>query len=135
MNAMDDSASSQLPAHPAFAGLSHAGAERLQQQLSRRQFAVGDPLCLGGLIPSEILLIQSGTARLLVRDQGRLRTAEKLGSGSFVGLASLLRAAPCEEVSAGSEVEALVLDDSLILELLVSEPSFAQWCGSHLFTA
>jgi len=135
MSAMDDSAPSQLPAHPAFAGLSHSSAERLQQQLSRRQFAVGDPLCLRGLIPSEILLLQSGTARLLVRDQGRLRTAEKLGPGSFVGLASLLRAAPCEEVSAGSEVEALVLADSLILELLASEPSFAQWCGSHLFTA
>ena len=135
MSAMDDSAPSQLPAHPAFAGLSHSSAERLQQQLSRRQFAVGDPLCLRGLIPSEILLRQSGTARLLVRDQGRLRTAEKLGPGSFVGLASLLRAAPCEEVSAGSEVEALVLADSLILELLASEPSFAQWCGSNLFTA
>ena len=135
MIAMDDSAPSQLPAHPAFAGLSHSSAERLQQQLSRRQFAVGDPLCLRGLIPSEILLLQSGTARLLVRDQGRLRTAEKLGPGSFVGLASLLRAAPCEEVSAGSEVEALVLADSLILELLASEPSFAQWCGSNLFTA
>ena len=135
MSSMDDSAPSQLPAHHAFAGLSHSSAERLQQQLSRRQFAVGDPLCLRGLIPSEILLLQSGTARLLVRDQGRLRTAEKLGPGSFVGLASLLRAAPCEEVSAGSEVEALVLADSLILELLASEPSFAQWCGSHLFTA
>ncbi len=132
---MDDSAPSQLPTHPAFAGLSDSSAERLQQQLSRRQFAVGDPLCLRGLIPSEILLLQSGTARLLVRDQGRLRTAEKLGPGSFVGLASLLRAAPCEEVSAGSEVEALVLADSLILELLASEPSFAQWCGSNLFTA
>ena len=135
MSSMDDYAPSQLPAHPAFAGLSHSSAERLQQQLSRRQFAVGDPLCLRGLIPSEILLLQSGTARLLVRDQGRLRTAEKLGPGSFVGLASLLRAAPCEEVSAGSEVEALVLADSLILELLASEPSFAQWCGSNLFTA
>ena len=135
MRAMDDSAPSQLPTHPAFAGLSDSSAERLQQQLSRRQFAVGDPLCLRGLIPSEILLLQSGTARLLVRDQGRLRTAEKLGPGSFVGLASLLRAAPCEEVSAGSEVEALVLADSLILELLAGEPSFAQWCGSNLFTA
>ncbi len=132
---MDDSTPAQLTAHPAFAGLSLSSRERLQQQLSRRRFAVGDPLCLGGLIPSEILLIQSGTARLLVRDQGRLRTAEKLGPGSFVGLASLLRAAPCEEVSAGSEVEALVLADSLILELLTGEPSFAQWCGSHLFTA
>ena len=135
MRTMDDSAPSQPPTHPAFAGLSDSSAERLQQQLSRRQFAVGDPLCLRGLIPSEILLLQSGTARLLVRDQGRLRTAEKLGPGSFVGLASLLRAAPCEEVSAGSEVEALVLADSLILELLASEPSFAQWCGSNLFTA
>ena len=125
----------QSPSHPAFAGLSHASCESLQRQLSRRQFGIGDPLCLGGLIPSEILLIQSGTARLLVRDQGRLRTAEKLGPGSFVGLASLLRAAPCEEVSAGSQLEALVLPDALVLELLASEPSFAQWCGSHLFTA
>ena len=132
---MDDSALLQLPDHPAFAGLSHSSRERLQRQLSRRQFAIGDPICLAGLIPSEIVLIQSGSARLLVRDQGRLRTAEKLGPGSFVGLASLLRAAPCEEVSAGSELEALVLADSLILELLSSEPSFAQWCGSHLFTA
>jgi ATP-binding cassette subfamily B protein len=125
----------QLSSHPAFAGLSHSSCESLQRQLSRRQFGVGDPLCLAGLIPSEILLIESGTARLLVRDQGRLRTAEKLGSGSFVGLASLLRAAPCEEVSAGSELEALMLPDSLVLELLSSEPSFAQWCGSHGFTA
>ena len=125
----------QLSSHPAFAGLSRSSCESLQRQLSRRHFGVGDPLCLAGLIPSEILLIESGIARLLVRDQGRLRTAEKLGSGSFVGLASLLRAAPCEEVSAGSELEALVLPDSLVLELLSSEPCFAQWCGSHLFTA
>jgi ATP-binding cassette subfamily B protein len=132
---MDQSGLQQLPSHPAFAGLSLSSCESLQRQLSRRHFGVGDPLCLAGLIPSEILLIESGIARLLVRDQGRLRTAEKLGSGSFVGLASLLRAAPCEEVSAGSELEALVLPDSLVLELLSSEPCFAQWCGSHLFTA
>jgi len=132
---MDQSGLQQLPSHPAFAGLSPSSCESLQRQLSRRHFGVGDPLCLAGLIPSEILLIESGIARLLVRDQGRLRTAEKLGSGSFVGLASLLRAAPCEEVSAGSELEALVLPDSLVLELLSSEPCFAQWCGSHLFTA
>jgi len=124
---MDQSGLQQLPSHPAFAGLSLSSCESLQRQLSRRHFGVGDPLCLAGLIPSEILLIESGMARLLVRDQGRLRTAEKLGSGSFVGLASLLRAAPCEEVSAGSELEALVLPDSLVLELLSSEPCFAQW--------
>ncbi len=132
---MDAPGPRQLPPHPAFAGLSPSSLERLQRQLGRRHFAVGDPLSLAGVIPSEILLIGSGTARLLVRDQGRLRTAEKLGPGSFVGLVSLLRAAPCEEVSAGTELEALVLADSLILELLASEPCFARWCGSHLFTA
>jgi ATP-binding cassette subfamily B protein len=120
--------------HSAFAGLSSNGRDQLQQ-LSRRQFAPGDPLSLAGVIPSEILLISSGTARLLVRDQGRLRTAEKLGAGSFVGLASLLRAAPCEEVSAGTELEAWVLPDALTLHLLGTEPAFAQWCAAELFTA
>ena len=135
MSAMDVTAPPSLPAHPAFAGLSSAGQERVQQQLCRRVFAVGDPLSQAGVIPSEIVLITSGTARLLVRDQGRLRTAEKLGPGSFVGLASLLRAAPCEEVSAGTPVEASVLPDALILHLLATEPSFAAWCAAELFTA
>jgi subfamily B ATP-binding cassette protein HlyB/CyaB len=135
MSAMNVAAPPSLPAHPAFAGLSPAGQERLEQQCSRRVFAVGDPLSQAGVIPSEILLITAGTARLLVRDQGRLRTAEKLGTGSFVGLASLLRAAPCEEVSAGTALEAVVLPDALVLELLSTEPSFAAWCAAELFTA
>ncbi|MCX5939636.1 MAG: peptidase domain-containing ABC transporter [Cyanobium sp. LacPavin_0818_WC50_MAG_67_9] len=132
---MDVTAPPSLPAHPAFVGLSPAGRTRVEQQLSRRGFAVGDPLSQAGVIAAEILLIESGTARLLVRDQGRLRTAEKLGPGSFVGLASLLRAAACEEVSAGTELRAWVLADVLVLELLATEPSFAAWCAAELFTA
>jgi len=135
MSAMDVTAPPSLPAHPAFAGLSPAGRSRVEQQLSRRAFAVGDPLSQAGVIAAEILLIEAGSARLLVRDQGRLRTAEKLGPGSFVGLASLLRAAACEEVSAGTELQAWVLADALVLELLASEPSFAAWCAAELFTA
>ena len=135
MSAMDVTAPPSLPAHPAFVGLSPAGRTRVEQQLSRRGFAVGDPLSQAGVIAAEILLIESGTARLLVRDQGRLRTAEKLGPGSFVGLASLLRAAACEEVSAGTELRAWVLADVLVLELLATEPSFAAWCAAELFTA
>jgi len=135
MSAMDVTAPPSLQAHPAFAGLSPAGRSRVEQQLSRRAFAVGDPLSQAGVIAAEILLIEAGSARLLVRDQGRLRTAEKLGPGSFVGLASLLRAAACEEVSAGTELQAWVLADALVLELLASEPSFAAWCAAELFTA
>ena len=121
--------------HPAFEGLSAEGRSLLEQQCSPVRFELGVALSSAELIPSRILLIRAGTARLLVRDQGRLVTAEKLEPGAFIGLASLLRASPCEEVSAGMGLEAWVLPDALVLELLTREPSFRAWCGSQLFTA
>ena len=132
---MSDTSVQLLPDHPAFGGLSAAGVSRLQGQLQRRQLRVGESLCSAGLIPAEILLIEAGSARLLVRDQGRLATAARLRPGDFVGLASLLRAAPCEDVSAASDMAVWAIPDGLILELLKSEASFAHWCGCHLFTA
>jgi subfamily B ATP-binding cassette protein HlyB/CyaB len=127
--------SSLLTAHPAFAELSDRGRGLLDSQLKLRSFRLGQPLCHDSLIPSEVLLIRSGSARLLVRDGGMLSTAEKLGPGSFVGLVSLLRAAPCEEVAAASELEALAIPDALILTLLKEEPSFAAWAAGQVFSA
>ncbi|MBU6249560.1 MAG: peptidase domain-containing ABC transporter [Cyanobacteria bacterium REEB417] len=121
--------------HPAFAGLSTGGRALLEQQCSTARFDLGVSLSSAELIPSRILLIRAGAARLLVRDQGRLVTAEKLEPGAFIGLASLLRASPCEEVSAGMGLEAWVLPDALVLDLLIREPSFRAWCCSQLFTA
>jgi len=121
--------------HPAFAGLSTEGRSLLEQQCSTARFDLGVSLSSAELIPSRILLIRAGTARLLVRDQGRLVTAEKLEPGAFIGLASLLRALPGEEVSAGMGLEAWVLPDALVLDLLIREPSFRAWCCSQLFTA
>lgn len=125
----------RLEGHSAFVGLSKAALDGLQDGCERRSFSLGEPLCHDSLIPSQVLLVLEGTARLLVRDQGALRTGARLGPGSLVGLASLLRAAPCEEVSAASELEALVLPDQLVLQLLAEQPSFAAWCASELFTA
>jgi ATP-binding cassette subfamily B protein len=121
--------------HPAFSGLSVAARDRLTAQLVLRRFSTGQALCHDEVIPSEVLLILEGDARLLVRDAGRLRTLEKLGPGSMVGLASFLRVAPCEEVSAASDLTAAVLPDALVLELLDQETSFASWCASTLFRA
>jgi ATP-binding cassette, subfamily B, bacterial HlyB/CyaB len=126
---------SLLTAHPAFADLSDRDRERLESQLRCRSFRLGQPLCHASLIPSEVLLIRSGTARLLVLDGGALCTAEKLGPGSFVGLASLLRAAPCEEVAAASALEAVAIPDALVLELLREEPGFAAWAAAQVFSA
>jgi ATP-binding cassette subfamily B protein len=126
---------SQLTAHPAFADLTDRGRGRLESQVQLRSFRLGQPLCHDSLIPSEVLLIRSGTARLLVLDGGVLSTAEKLGPGSFVGLASLLRAAPCEEVAAASALEALAIPDALMLSLLKEEPGFAAWASGQVFSA
>ena len=127
--------SSLLTAHPAFAELSDRGRGWLESELQLRSFRLGQPLCHDSLIPSEVLLIRSGSARLLVRDGGMLSTAEKLGPGSFVGLVSLLRAAPCEEVAAASELEGVAIPDALILRLLKEEPGFAAWTAAELFSA
>ena len=75
---MSDTSVHLLADHPAFGGLSAAGVSRLQGQLQRRQLRVGESLCSAGLIPAEVLLIAAGSARLLVRDQGRLATAARL---------------------------------------------------------
>jgi ATP-binding cassette subfamily B protein len=124
-----------LLAHPAFAELSPDGRARLEAGARLSSYALGQSLCSGDLIPSEILLVLEGTARLLVRESGRLLTLLRLGPGQFVGLASLLRAAPCEEVSAAEEVVVAALPDGLVLELLQGEPTFAAWCASQLFSA
>jgi ATP-binding cassette subfamily B protein len=133
MSPADLSSPSLLRDHPAFAGISNRAAERLELQAESRRFRLGQPLCHDTLIPAEVLLIRSGTARLLWQDGGVLKTAEKLGPGSFVGLASLLRAMACEEVAAASELEALAIPDQLVLELLKQEPPFAAWAASQLF--
>ena len=124
-----------LSDHPAFVALSAPGRRRLREASSERSYGPGQLLCSGALIPSEVLLIVSGEARLLARTEGRLRTVAKLGSGELVGLASLLRAAPCEEVSASLGVDVIVLPDGLVLELLQNEQGFAAWCADHLFSA
>ena len=124
-----------LQQHPALQTLSAAAQARLADRGQVRQFRIGQPLSRAGLIPSEILLLLSGQARVLIQDQGRTVTLEKIVPGAWVGLASLLRAAPCEEVAAAAAVTALALPDVLILELLEREPGFRNWCATHLWSA
>jgi ATP-binding cassette, subfamily B, bacterial HlyB/CyaB len=121
--------------HPALEGLDDIGRSALDEQGELLQFKTGQVLCDQAVIPSKVLLILQGQARLLHQDRGNIVTLAKLGSGQWAGLASLLRAAPCEEVSASTELLALALPDSLILEWLQNQPSFRQWCESNVLPA
>lgn len=117
---------------PAFRGLS---VERLESVVSDSQilsYSIGQPLASRFSVPDTVLLILEGEARLLGHDGKRTYTIGKLTPGALVGLASLLRAAACEEASAATALKALAIPDELILQLYGSETSFQTWCNTTL---
>ena len=121
--------------HPAFAGLSDAVLNAIQQDASLLDFQPGQPLSAGDVIPHQVLLILSGQARLLVRHRERTQTLRKAGAGELVGLASLVRAAGCEAVTASTPVQALAVTDRAVLHLLETEPSFRTFCQQTIWPA
>lgn len=129
------SPTTNLLQHPAFCSLSEAGTRRLEQKVAYLNYRVGQPISEAGVLPAQVLVVLKGQARLLVHQLGRLTTLEKLDTGAVVGLASLLRAAPCEQVTAATEVLAAALPDELIVELYASEPGFRTWCDQTLWPA
>lgn len=121
--------------HPAFTDLAAASCEELVKSLSFQRFRPGQILSQRQLIPSKVLLILEGQARLLGSDKDKLVTLAKLGPGHLVGLVSLLSGLPCEEVSASKELVAAAIPDSLIFKLYEQETGFRAWYDSFLFPA
>lgn len=118
--------------HPALIGLPNHLQERLKAEAQMRSYGIGQPMSFGHQLSSELLLLVEGTARLLAKDQGHWVTLEKLGPGSWVGLASLLRAGGCEEVSASDSVVAVAIPDGLALELIGNRGFFQSSCADVL---
>jgi subfamily B ATP-binding cassette protein HlyB/CyaB len=132
---MTQSSAAALLQHPAFTALSPEGVERLERGTRLLRYRIGQSLSEGAILPAQMLVILSGTARLLGREHGRLSTLARLEAGQVVGLVSILRGAACEEVSAAEELVAAAVDDSLILELYTKEDSFRLWCADQLWPA
>ena len=118
--------------HPALVDLPTPLQDRLQAEVGLRRYEMGQPMSLDQQLPSELLLIVEGNARLMARDQGRLLTVERLGPGSWVGLASLLRAGGCEEVSAAEPVVAAAIPDALALDLIADFSFYREACSDVL---
>ncbi len=118
-----------------FDALSPEARRRFQEAGELCRFDVGQVLSSAAAIGDRILVILEGEARLLAEREGIPFTLERLGAGQIVGLASLLRAEGCEQVSAASPVVAAVIPDSLILEWLRNEKPLRSWCAEHAWTA
>ena len=119
--------------HPAFIGISKASASKLERGCNVLRFALGGQLSDANNISARVLVLLQGQARLVGRLSGRLTTVGKFGPGSFIGAASLLCGAPCEDVIAAEEVIACAISDELWRELYCSEASFRQWCDQQLW--
>ena len=118
-----------------FAELSEEGIRKLSSSCDLLRFRVGQPLTSATSIPTHALWILQGECRLLGNEKDRLATLARMGSGACVGLASMLRAAPCEAVTASTEVLAIAVEDKVIVELYELEPNFRKWCDQSIWPA
>ena len=120
---------------PAFKECSLKTLQRICAEGKFERFQIGGVLSTEAIIPSRILIILKGKARLLGKNKGKLSTLALFGPGNLIGLCSLLRAQGCEEVSAATLIEAWSIPDTLIAEIYSSEKSFREWCENYVFPA
>ena len=88
--------------------------QRIYSEGELVQYSIGHALSTGAIIPNRVLVILKGKVRLIGKHKGQMNSLAQLGVGSVVGLASLLRAEPCEEIGAATKVEAWSIPDTLI---------------------
>ena len=117
----------------AFEGCSETTLQRICDEGDIIRFSIGHVLSSAVFIPDRVLLILKGSARLIGKHRGQLNSLAHLGVGNIIGLASLLRAEPCEEVCASTEVEAWSIPDTLISEIYKDDDFFRQWCTKTVF--
>lgn len=108
---------------------------KLKSEASVLRFSIGQPLTVETMLPSHVYWILQGECRLLSIGEDSLSSLARMGPGYCVGLASLLRANPCENVTASTPVVALAVPDCLIVEFYKNESSFKTWCNQTLWAA
>jgi ATP-binding cassette subfamily B protein len=112
-----------------FDQLTAEAAQAIEPLLQARRFRLGQTILRPEVLPDGVLLLLSGDVRSLGVDPGRtgLRTIERLGPGSVMGWAGLLRRSPCEHLRATSDAEALLLPAPAFRDLLSGQPALSAW--------
>ena len=99
------------------------------------KFLPGQLLSEKNYLPGSILLIESGVARLLYKKKGKISTLQFINSGEIVGLASILRGIPCEEVRAAEEIVAWSITDIEFEQAIKNDKKIEKECSSYLWPA
>ena len=99
------------------------------------KFSIGQCLCSDEYLPGQILLIKSGNARLIGKINGKPIALKKLGPGEIIGMASILKGQPCEEVRASQDLIALSLRDNYFQESYLNKFEIKKSCDTNLWEA
>jgi ATP-binding cassette, subfamily B, bacterial HlyB/CyaB len=118
-----------------FSLLSDPEFEQLKEQAQTLRYELGQALSDRQVLSNLVILILQGRARLVTSFTGQPQTLGTLEPGALVGLASLLRGAPCEAVTASTELIGLAIADATLVELYQQNSAFAHWCDTNLFPA
>ncbi|GAX42570.1 cyclic nucleotide-regulated ABC bacteriocin/lantibiotic exporter [Tolypothrix sp. NIES-4075] len=92
------------------------------------RYRTGQPLFVRESMPAQIAIIYEGKVRLLGYDQRTEKPAslQVVGAGEILGWVGLVRGVPCEIAIASTEVICITLPAADFLDLIQSEPLFAE---------
>jgi len=82
----DQSEGSMISAMDCFEALNEEEKERLNQNISRAQFKKGEIIIKEGFVASNIMLIESGLAKLQVTNDNKESTLSLLKRNQFIGI-------------------------------------------------
>ncbi len=88
------------------------------------KYKIGQSLSSDSYISGVVNYIESGEARIIFKDNKRLRTLDKISGGEVVGAISLIRGTPCENVRASSEVVAISISDRKFKDIFEKDEKF-----------
>ncbi|OUL33244.1 peptidase domain-containing ABC transporter [Nostoc sp. 106C] len=113
---------------PPFNKLSFASLKSIAFKCQLLQYRSGQWMLVKERMPAQVMVIYQGQARVLGYDQWTnsqisLTVVEK---GEFLGWLGLVRGVSCEAVMASTEVIAITLEAAEFLQLMDTEPEFAQ---------
>ena len=124
--------SSQFQAFLAQTDLFHPLPATTLQELATKcqlwRYRIGQPLLVREKMPTQVLIIYQGTARLIGYDR-RQQSPVSLGlvePKTVLGWAGLIRNIPCETALASTEVICIAIPAADFLACLSAEPTFAQ---------
>jgi subfamily B ATP-binding cassette protein HlyB/CyaB len=135
VSTMNSDININLKSIEAFKDISEDNISKLKTNSIFYNYRIGQPICKSDFIPSKVLIILSGEARIIHGALEKTNTISILKADSFIGLASILRAQGCESVSASSEVMVMAIDDYIIIDLYLNDKSFKSWCDTNIQAA